>query len=220
MVGRASRALSSVVLVYPNRARVLRADRRAHNLDGMLKIKFQGIEIIADTVAEAAALTRELAGQRQGGGVSVQPSPPPEARLIAASGRLGSSATPASAMPTMSAPPSRPQYADVTALRATYRFLGALAAGPVGGTSLREVMRALGVEHPKGVGSKMAAVNKTLEGAVTKASDAYVTQRTADGRIWRPGRKFAEAFAQVERQVRHMPQASNPSAVSAGRRLP
>jgi hypothetical protein len=65
-----------------------------------------------------------------------------------------------------------------------------------GGAPLASVMKALGVSHAKGVGSKAAVINRVLDAAGFATPDVYTNPRDAMGfRFWQPGPRLNDAIA-------------------------
>lgn len=151
-------------------------------------IKIGEFEVTADTPADAAALLRELRkSEPQVAPAAVKPAEKPNLQAFQGTGN-GLSAALAE---------FDPNAAD-TALK----FLKAIrAAGQSGGIQAKAMMEVLGVTAPKAIGSKSAAVNKTISRLGLKPKAVYLNPRTPDGRIWKPGRKMGEAIQLLEERL-------------------
>jgi hypothetical protein len=76
-------------------------------------------------------------------------------------------------------------------------FLNALSDfGPSGGATER-IQKALGVATSKAVGSRMATVNRVLETLGFKPHEIYSNTKTANGRVWKSGKKLGEALDKI-----------------------
>lgn len=64
-----------------------------------------------------------------------------------------------------------------------------------------QVAALLGVNHPKGIGSRSASINRLLTSAGFVVEEVYVNRRdTAGERHWQPGPNISEAIATLERR--------------------
>lgn len=144
-------------------------------------IKIDGFEVTAATPADAAALLREL---RKTETQAPKAQEKPSLQAFHGNGLSASLAE------------FDPNAAD-TALK----FLKAIRTGQTVGIHARVLMDALGVTVPKAIGSKSAAVNKTITRLGLKPKTVYSNPRTADGRVWKPGRKMGEAIQMLEERL-------------------
>jgi hypothetical protein len=71
-----------------------------------------------------------------------------------------------------------------------------------GGARPAEVMKVLGAAHPKGIGSRMQAVNSVIRATGLKPEDVYRNDRDpmTGTRMWTGGRKLDEAAAMLNKQ--------------------
>ena len=77
---------------------------------------------------------------------------------------------------------------------ATLAFLSCIHDAGSRGAEVGQVMHAMGVRHPKGVGSKTTIVDKCLMELGFTADSVYNNERGAEGRFWRPAPRLAEAI--------------------------
>jgi hypothetical protein len=80
-------------------------------------------------------------------------------------------------------------------------FLQAIDAsdllGDLDGEAIAQVLH---LKHPKGIGSRAAMINKTLESLGFKPSDVYTTQRNNVGvRHWKAGPRLAQAIEMIKK---------------------
>jgi hypothetical protein len=150
------------------------------------KIAFHGVEIVADTAAEAAALVRELAADRS---------------------MVGE-------LPITPTYGSRNEYGQLLSERdedgfnedtVTLSFLRAIQRAPHTGVPSDHMMGILGVTHAKGIGSRMARINSVLEKRLVELRDpiaeVYQTTRTPNGRVWRAGPALMPAIELLTERV-------------------
>ena len=142
------------------------------------KFTVHGIEVTASTAAEAAALLRELAPK---------PEPAPaKVRILRP------------VQPTGAETPR--MVASAGGVDAVLSFLEAIYRAPKGiGTA--DLMPILGVEHPKGVGSRTALFNGILRqlGFSKPFPEVYSVEKTPSGRVFYPGPELRRAIETLER---------------------
>jgi hypothetical protein len=144
-----------------------------------IKISVDGVEVEVGSVAEAAALIHALRSANKAdissSGAKYVPPPAQSAEYV----------TPLKAI----------QWAldFVTFLR---------KAGPEGATT-EQVMVPLGVTDSKGVGGRMAIVNRLLESVTNvPVGQIYSNEKGEDGRVWMAGRSIDLASNEL-RQLIH-----------------
>lgn len=82
-------------------------------------------------------------------------------------------------------------------------FLSTVAAHEPVGAPVATIMACLGAAHPKGVGSKMAIVNRVLDQAGFAVPDVYTNSRDMHGeRLWRAGPRLIPAITTVEANMK------------------
>jgi hypothetical protein len=82
-------------------------------------------------------------------------------------------------------------------------FLNTVAAREPVGAPVATIMACLGAAHPKGVGSKMAIVNRVLDQAGFAVPDVYTNSRDTHGeRLWRAGPRLIQAITAIEASMR------------------
>lgn len=96
---------------------------------------------------------------------------------------------------TTDQPKSHPTQArDDGRWEATFGFLSAIQDAGTQGAEVTQIMLALGVRHPKGVGSRTTIVDKCLMELGFTADSVFNNERGAEGRFWRPGPRLHEAI--------------------------
>lgn len=164
-----------------------------------IKMVVDGIEITAESAADAVALLKEL---RPKTSAKQQDESVQEILLVHA---------PRKAKRTNSAKfkrnpsPRAPEPATVTvpdwAPPSTLKFLTAIRDGGTAGTESEAIMKALGVSKPKAIGSRSATINRVLEQLGFKPAQVYGNDRTANGRVWKPRRLMQDAIAALEKRL-------------------
>lgn len=67
-----------------------------------------------------------------------------------------------------------------------------------GGATVEQIMEVLGASHPKGVGSKAAAINKLLNESGFETPEVYTNPRDPNGvRWWKAGPKMEDAISEL-----------------------
>ena len=84
---------------------------------------------------------------------------------------------------------------------ATVAFLSCIHDAGSRGAEVGQVMHALGVRHPKGVGSKTTIVDKCLMELGFTADSVYNNERGTEGRFWRPAPRLSEAIESVRSRL-------------------
>ena len=136
------------------------------------KINVRGIEIIASSASEAAALVREL---------TEQPTPK-IGRPLKAPGLFDVT----------------PTEENNTAAVAT-SFLTAITHANGEGASAEDLMKVLNVDHSKGIGGRSVRINNLLRRLKFDPEDVYKSERLPEGRFWKPGPKVDEAIQSLKR---------------------
>jgi hypothetical protein len=83
----------------------------------------------------------------------------------------------------------------------TLAFLSCIRDTGSGGAEVNQIMHAMGVRHPKGVGSKSSIVDKCLMERGFSADSVYNNERSAEGRFWRPAPRLSEAIEAVRSKL-------------------
>jgi hypothetical protein len=86
------------------------------------------------------------------------------------------------------------QVRDEDRWEATLAFLSAIRDAGTQGAEVTQIMHALGVRAPKGVGSRTTIVDKSLKEIGFTAEEVYDNERTSQGRFWRAGPRLFEAI--------------------------
>jgi hypothetical protein len=68
------------------------------------------------------------------------------------------------------------------------------------GARTEQIAEALGVESTKGIGGKLAIINRVIEHTGFKPQDTYNNDRTPEGRFWKPRPKIDAAIAALEQR--------------------
>lgn len=161
-----------------------------------IKMVVDGIEITAESAADAVALLKEL---RPKTSAKQQDESVQEILLVHAPRK----AKRPSGKPKRN--PRTPEPAPVTvpdwAPPSTLKFLSAIRDGGSAGTESEAVMKALGVTKPKAIGSRSATINRVLEQLGFKPAQVYGNDRTANGRVWKPRRLMQDAIAALEKRL-------------------
>jgi hypothetical protein len=79
-------------------------------------------------------------------------------------------------------------------------MLEAIEAGGPAGVPTETIMKVLGADHPKGIGSKAGRVNELLRGVGFKQQDIYETGRSPTGTRWLPGRAIRQAISSLKQE--------------------
>lgn len=147
---------------------------------GIAKLNFHGIEISVP-VSELGEAMRQL--------LSAKP-PVPGAGAVQEAGTRKASSSQLDVFPD----------AGADARSQAINFLRAVGdATESGGVRIAEVMALIGASHPKGVGSKMALVNKEISESGFDIASVYTNERDPMGiRLWRAGPKLQEALSMLE----------------------
>lgn len=149
-------------------------------------------------VSELGEAMRQIAPFLQGkNGDAVQKIPP---KSTAWPFPTGKEVAPVAA-PTMSPAPQPAVERQISppnpeVLRRALNLFGALVRhrGP-GGLSPPQVMDIVGADHPKGIGSRMQAINALIRSVGIEADDAYRNDRNEVGtRVWTAGPAAQEAL--------------------------
>ena len=148
-----------------------------------------GIPVTVSSAAEAAQLLRELGA---GGGATPAPA-----------------AAPASPPAAVAPPRFRQEQesfslvpVDPTVGALAIRFLKAIRENP-DGIQVDGIMAAIGLDKPKAVGSRSAAINSLLKNLGFKVEAVYRNPRQGKdgGRLWQPARKIGEAISLIEQRL-------------------
>jgi Trp operon repressor len=144
-----------------------------------IKISLHGIEVEASTAAEALEIIRGM--------TNLKDWPPSVVPPKAKSAHQVNTAT--------------LFLLDPDELRMANRFLEALKKAGPDGVSTDTVAMAVGVDHPKAVGGRMARINNLLEAFQLDQRNIYSNLKTANGRIWKPRRGIDSAISQISQQL-------------------
>jgi hypothetical protein len=132
-----------------------------------IKMTIQGIDIVASSAEEAAALVREFSGLKGLRGQVMDFD-----------------------QPTQFADPGPDGQRAIA-------FLEEIRSAAPDGPTTDDIMRVLETESTKGVGGRLTRVNKLLAEAGFDPSTVYQNPRTAGGRVWRPGSAIQQAIRKL-----------------------
>lgn len=136
-----------------------------------IKLKFRGIDVTTSSAAEAAELLREL------------------------------TATTKPAIKRSISPDDDSPKNGFDVEQACFNFLTIISRADRHGTTAEDLMSALHVIHPKGIGGRTARINGFLSNLGFAPHEVYDNSRTAEGRFWKPGRRLAEVIGVLEKRL-------------------
>lgn len=139
------------------------------------KFNVRGIDIVASSAAEAAALVREL---------TEQPTP-----------RIGRPLK----NPGLFGEAFQAPSAENDTVAVAVSFLTAITKANGEGASAEELMKVLEVDHSKGIGGRSVRINNLLRKYKLEPEEVYTTERKPEGRFWKPGPKLDEALHILKR---------------------
>jgi hypothetical protein len=182
------------------------SDGRLRAMDAKLMVN--GIEITVPVAAlgEAMKQLAPFSGAKGAPATPQSPMPSKAEDQPAASSRAAAWPFPTGngngAQATLIPPPAPrpPTESTQEALSPAVALLSLLRSRPDGATP-EEVQRALGVEHPKGIGSKMAPINRSLNALGLAPAEVYSNSKRdliTGSRVWTAGPALAEAIKRLK----------------------
>lgn len=143
-------------------------------------------EVVCDTAADFLELKRAVEGQKKPSGAAAK-------QPAALAESVQHPVLPASLSLTS---PGRGTAEDVA-----LTMLRTIRAARPRPASAEQLMRALGVSHPKGLGSVLGRAKDAIKQVGVEPDDVFSTQRTSLGRDYRAGVEFDKALALLEAQT-------------------
>lgn len=92
------------------------------------------------------------------------------------------------------APPKAPSVVIPSQTNMAASFLLTISENDDLGTTAYDLMPRLGVDHPKGIGSRLGKINVALKEAGFEPDEVYQSAKTKIGRVWTPGAKLQDAL--------------------------
>lgn len=155
-----------------------------------IRFKVMGIEVMCDTADEALALATKMASAQQK--AKVDPAQP---KVVAPA------FTPLPPRKTLfDQPVLRARKEGFNSTAATRTFLGVMERQWPEGASGEQLTEALGLNHPKALGGRLALINTKIKELGFEPEDVYFVKRdsSTDGkRIWFSGKDCAALLKQL-----------------------
>jgi hypothetical protein len=85
-------------------------------------------------------------------------------------------------------------------VRSALNFLTAVRDAGKKGLSAEGVREAFGVEDVRAIGTKAAVVNKMIAEFALRRNSVYTNDRTASGRLWKPGKNVDIALEELQKR--------------------
>src|SRR5437016_4191458 len=136
------------------------------------KVNLQGVDITASSMDEAIALARKIAAEQLN-------QPPKTGRP-----RLNGAAVSSSPNP------------DVRRALMMLKLIRDDNSGE--GPAMDTLIHAVEGDGPKGLGGRMARINKLIMEAGFSTTDVYTNQKVGDAREWLPGPKIQQAIDKLK----------------------
>jgi hypothetical protein len=160
-----------------------------------IKINFSGIEVTVGSADEAAALLRQLADKPSVAADNNNVRKLREPREYVAERNVIKPR--GSRLPVGFELVGEPNEHFSSEHQMIFDFLNAIAQADEDGIGQEEMMKAIKVEHPKGIGGRSVRINNWLLRKGFELEDVYETRKTATGRVWRSRRRIQEAIGEL-----------------------
>lgn len=148
-----------------------------------ITLKIDGVEFVVASTDEAAELYKRL----RSGEVRAKQQ------------------TPVKAAPNAKRPARRKRgigFLKVAPPDVALKFLKTIRDAGAAGAAAEDVRKALGVTHPKGVGSRSAAINRLLRETQLSPEAVYDNPKSRNGvRVWKAGRRMNHAISALEQRL-------------------
>lgn len=141
-------------------------------------------EVVCDTAADFLELKRAVEGERKPNGAAKQANAPAQPERAE---------RPAPSSLSLTSPASR-----ASAEEEALTMLRTIKAAMPRPATAEELVKALGVSHPKGLGSILGRVKDAIKKVGAEPEQVFSTQRTSLGRDYRPGPDFRQALELLE----------------------
>jgi len=160
-----------------------------------IRLKLGEMEFDGLTIEEAKELAASLRGKSEK--TAEKPAASPVSTKRVKSKKYGAR----TGRPAVKALPKLPaKPAPTENVRSALNFLTAVRDAGTRGLSAEGVRDALGVAHVKAIGTKASVVNKMLAEFALRRNSVYTNDRTANGRLWKPGKNVNIALEELQKR--------------------